>query len=118
MIAFLAFTLITYSVGVFAVLFCCYEQLRNLVFTVGVESNRQELTRREMARVREAENNQFDSTGDGECPICINKMEGLKTLALCRHAFCAPCITNYIKSKGGEMIGCPFCRKSVTYLAI
>lgn len=71
-----------------------------------------------MARVHEAENNQFDSTVDGECPICINKMEGLKTLALCRHAFCAPCITNYIKSKGGEMIGCPFCRKSVTYLAI
>jgi hypothetical protein len=45
-------------------------------------------------------------------------MGDLKVIALCSHAYCAACIVKYIKTQNRATVGCPFCRKPITYLCV
>ena len=48
----------------------------------------------------------------------MTEMGNQKTISLCSHSYCAPCIISFIRSKNSQQIKCPYCRRAVTFLVM
>ena len=52
----------------------------------------------EKLAIQEAKNT-ANSRKETECAICLEEMEKKKVVLLCTHAYCAPCMVNFVRSK-------------------
>ena len=48
----------------------------------------------------------------------MTEMGNKKTISLCSHSYCAPCIVSFIRSKNSQQIKCPYCRRAVTFIVM
>ena len=87
--------ILTYPFLVIVILFAISPQLR--AHLRNKDDSREYLLLREQKKAQVALQKEFNTGAtEDECPICFMEMGPLKTVALCSHAYCAPCIINYI----------------------
>ena len=48
----------------------------------------------------------------------MDEMGNKGVYAICDHNFCATCIVKFIRTKHGQQVDCPYCRRALTILVV